>query len=255
LSISVRRSRRRSVKFVRLCTAEALVINRINIIVGTLCWLAQPLVVFECKAAGDFVARVTDTQGVSTANAVVSLHALNFTPPPAADAPRAFMDQRNRRFDPHVLPVWTGTLVNFPNSDEIHHSVYSFSAPKRFKLPLYKDMPAEPLMFDQSGVVTLGCNIHDWMLGYIYVTDTPYFGITDAQGTTRVDALPAGRYEVRLWHSHGETRTSQVSETVQVNDAAEVERNYRLELRAASQDMQPAPSTNSVEDKFGRWSN
>jgi hypothetical protein len=77
--------------------------------------------------------------------------------------------------------------VAFPNSNEIRHHAYSFSAPKRFEVPLDKDTSANPVLFDRPGMVVLGCNIHDWMLGYIYVADTPYFGKTDADGGERIE--------------------------------------------------------------------
>ncbi len=205
-----------------------------------------------CLAAGAFEARITDAEGAPVADAVLSLHALDFTPPAVADTPRASMDQRNRRFDPYVLPVRLGTLVKFPNSDDIRHSVYSFSAPKRFKLPLYKDTPSAPIIFDQPGVVVLGCNIHDWMLGYIYVADTPYFGKADAQGKVDIEGLPAGRYEVTLWHPQARSRTPQVMETAPV-DVSALARVYSLEMRSAPQNSQPTSSVPSVEDKFKRW--
>jgi hypothetical protein len=90
--------------------------------------------------------------------------------------------------------------VSFPNRDDIRHQVYSFSPAKRFELRLYKGTPSEPVLFDKPGLVVLGCNIHDWMVGYIYVTDDPWFAVSDATGTLHLDALPAGRYQVTLWH-------------------------------------------------------
>ena len=72
-----------------------------------------------------------------------------------------------------------------PNRDNIRHHVYSFSPAKRFELPLYAGVPTQPVLFDKAGVVVLGCNIHDWMIGYIYVSDSPWFGKTGADGTVR----------------------------------------------------------------------
>src|SRR5476649_1667221 len=115
-------------------------------------------------------------------------------------APKADMDQRDNEFVPHLFAVHTGTLLRFPNSDNIRHQVYSFSAPKRFELRLYEGTPSDPLLFDKPGVVVLGCNIHDWMLGYVYVTDDPWFAVSDKKGLIRFDKLPAGRYHVTLWH-------------------------------------------------------
>ncbi|KFN48385.1 hypothetical protein N787_00190 [Arenimonas metalli CF5-1] len=129
------------------------------------------------------------------ADAVASLHA------DAREAPgaTAVMDQRDSTFVPGVLPVQVGTAVSFPNSDQVQHQVYSFSTPKPFELPLYAGTPRAPILFDQPGVVVVGCNIHDWMIGYIVVLDTPHFGKSGAGGEVRVKA-PPGRYTLRVWH-------------------------------------------------------
>lgn len=98
----------------------------------------------------------------------------------------AVMDQRETRFEPHILVIQKGTTVEFPNSDVVAHHVYSFSKPNDFVLPLYKGDPHKPVMFGHDGIVTLGCNIHDQMLGYIVVVDTDIFGVTDEAGTLSV---------------------------------------------------------------------
>ena len=112
----------------------------------------------------------------------------------------AIMDQVDSEFVPYVLPVQAGTLVRFPNKDNIRHQVYSISPAKKFELPLYKGTPAEPMLFDKPGVVALGCNIHDWMLGYIYVVETPFFAKTGEDGKAELTDLPEGAYAVRVWH-------------------------------------------------------
>lgn len=98
----------------------------------------------------------------------------------------AVMDQHDTRFEPHILVIQKGTKVEFPNSDVVAHHVYSFSKPNDFVLPLYKGDPHKPVMFEHDGIVTLGCNIHDQMLGYIVVVDTDIFGVTDAAGILSV---------------------------------------------------------------------
>jgi plastocyanin len=142
---------------------------------------------------------VKDERGKPVSDAVVSL-----TSPGAATAPSkpasAIMDQQNKEFVPFVLPVAAGTSVAFPNRDNIRHHVYSFSAAKRFELPLYIGTPAAPVLFDTPGTVVLGCNIHDWMVGYIYVVATPYFAKTAEDGAARITDVPAGTYEARVWH-------------------------------------------------------
>jgi len=101
---------------------------------------------------------------------------------------------------PDVLVIPVHSSVQFPNSDAVSHQVYSFSSSKPFKLPLYRGKPYPPIVFDQPGVVTLGCNIHDNMLAYIVVTSAAYFGRTNAEGKWVTPELAPGRYVARLWH-------------------------------------------------------
>src|SRR6185436_9432707 len=105
----------------------------------------------------------------------------------AGTAPKASMDQERMQFVPHLLIVQTGTEVSFPNGDDVSHHVYSFSEVKPFELHLYKGNVYPPVVFPQPGVVVLGCNIHDGMLGYIVVVDTPHYAKTDEHGLARID--------------------------------------------------------------------
>lgn len=111
------------------------------------------------------------------------------------------VDQVNKEFVPHVLPIRRGTTVSFPNKDNIRHHVYSFSPAKVFELPLYTGIPASPVLFDKAGAVALGCNIHDWMVAYVYVADSPYFGKTGADGKVVLNDVPAGKYVIHTWHA------------------------------------------------------
>ena len=112
------------------------------------------------------------------------------------------MDQRDRTFVPHVLVVSRGSRVHFPNSDAVSHQVYSFSPAKRFQLPLYRGSPNPPVVFEQSGLVTLGCNIHDKMRGYVLVTEAQYHGRTDTLGRFSEQSVTAGNYIAQVWHPH-----------------------------------------------------
>ena len=100
------------------------------------------------------------------------------------------VDQVDKQFVPKVQAVLVGTPVTFPNNDNVRHQVYSFSPAKRFELPLYAGVPAQPIVFDKPGVVVLGCNIHDWMVGYIYVSESPYFAKTGKDGKAVLADLP-----------------------------------------------------------------
>lgn len=111
----------------------------------------------------------------------------------------AVMDQINKQFVPHVLTVNQGQFVSFPNSDNIRHHVYSFSDPKPFEIKLYRGTPTSPDLFDKPGIVILGCNIHDRMVGYIYVADNELTAITDEDGVAGFDAQAPDK--VKIWHS------------------------------------------------------
>jgi len=118
----------------------------------------------------------------------------------AAPRKQAVVDQRDKQFVPYVTPVQVGTAVIFPNSDNIRHHVYSFSSAKKFELPLYSGVPTQPVVFDKVGFVTLGCNIHDWMIAYVAVLPTPHFQATRQDGRAVLKDLPAGQYTVQVWH-------------------------------------------------------
>lgn len=153
---------------------------------------------FASANAAEITVDVRDGRGLAVSDAVV------YAVPDGKKLPlarkSAVMDQKNRMFVPHVLPVQTGTAVTFPNSDDIHHQVYSFSAAKSFQLPLYKGTPARPVVFDKAGVVSLGCNIHDRMSAYIVVVDTPYFATVNHNGRGDLENVSEGKYLVHVWY-------------------------------------------------------
>jgi plastocyanin len=142
---------------------------------------------------------VTDHNGKPVPDAVASALPVDSKIALRAPTPSETVDQVDRQFVPFVKVVFLGSTIRFPNSDNIRHQVYSFSPPKKFELPLYAGTPAQPVLFDKAGVVVLGCNIHDWMIGYIYVSETPFFAKTDAAGAAMIKDLPAGEYTVRVW--------------------------------------------------------
>jgi plastocyanin len=110
------------------------------------------------------------------------------------------MAQRNIQFDPRVLIVPVGSTVAFPNFDKVRHHVYSFSKAKKFDLKLYGKDDTRSVLFDHTGTVALGCNIHDQMSAFILVVDTPFAIQTDVNGHATIANLPAGGVTVRIWH-------------------------------------------------------
>jgi plastocyanin len=118
---------------------------------------------------------------------------------------RAEVTQKDRMFHPHILILPAGSSVDFPNRDNTQHHVYSFSPAKTFNLELYAGRPEAPVLFDQPGIVELGCNIHDHMQAFIVVANTRAIGQTNEQGevTLALDfgaAQAPGSLSLNIWH-------------------------------------------------------
>jgi len=161
---------------------------------------------------------VVDAQGKPIAEVAVHAKSRAAGSASTTSPAHAIMDQQDHRFVPHMLVVQVGTEVTFPNSDDVSHHVYSFSPTKPFELGLYKGNKYPPVTFDQPGVVVLGCNIHDSMLGYIRVVDTPYFAVTDDKGVARID-VPAGDYAVEAWTPRARPQDLPAAHAISIGDA------------------------------------
>lgn len=154
----------------------------------------------SAQAFASFTVYVSDLNGNPVEDAVLALPSEQ-----ASDAvqsnealPIAIMDQIDMQFNPHVLVVQKNQLVSFPNSDDTRHHVYSFSKPKIFELKLFKGTHSNPVQLDIPGIVELGCNIHDSMLGFIYVDEFGTASKTDASGRVMFDYDPP--QVLTLWH-------------------------------------------------------
>jgi plastocyanin len=145
-------------------------------------------------------ATVQDDKGQPLENAVVVAVPADGVMRATGRPPSDVVDQVDKEFTPKVTAILVGTSVIFPNHDNVRHQVYSFSPVKRFELPLYAGHAAAPVTFDKPGVVVLGCNIHDWMVGYVYVSESPYFAMTGKDGRATLADLPPREYVVRVWH-------------------------------------------------------
>ncbi|HEY4272912.1 MAG TPA: carboxypeptidase regulatory-like domain-containing protein [Candidatus Udaeobacter sp.] len=126
----------------------------------------------------------------------------------SAPLPTKEVAQKDLTFVPALLPIQAGSKVEFPNLDDTYHNIFSYSPTKRFDLGRYRpeERPIPSVVFDQPGLVTLRCDIHDHMRGLILVLSTPYFVMTDAAGRFRLDKLPAGQYTLKAWVDSRTTR-------------------------------------------------
>ncbi|HTT41022.1 MAG TPA: methylamine utilization protein [Burkholderiales bacterium] len=197
--------------------------------------LTGRLIVLACVAlpaiahAAKLGALVSGHDGKPLANAVVIAVPEDGQLPPLTKVVEV-VDQIDKEFVPYVKPIRAGSYVQFPNKDNIRHHVYSFSPAKKFELPLYSGTPSQPVLFDKPGVVKLGCNIHDWMLGYIYVAETPYFGKSAGDGRVQLENLPPGRYRVRVWHPRMQGSEDATVQRVVLQEAAPARVEWKLRL-------------------------
>jgi plastocyanin len=166
-------------------------------------WLRSCLTLFLCSAgvvnAAKIQIQVQDSQGKPVPDAVVYAEGSS---PQILAKPQAGVEiqQKDRKFLPLVTVVQTGNQISFPNNDSVLHHIYSFSAAKKIEQKLYSGKAADPVLFDKAGLVILGCNIHDKMLAYVYVVDTPFLAKTDANGMAKLDVSPSGKYAVKVAH-------------------------------------------------------
>jgi len=188
-----------------------------------LCAVAAPLLV-----GAPVTVSVADSRGQPVADAAVSLIPLDAPAPPTAPAEPVVIAQQDQEFSPYVTVVATGTSVMFPNDDKVQHHVYSLSKAKRFEFARYAPGKKESIVFDQPGVVALGCNIHDWMVAYLVIVATPWFAKSDAAGHAAAQ-VPAGRYRVEVWHPRlSAPQTREI--TVPAGDSA-VAQAFKLDLK------------------------
>jgi plastocyanin len=192
-------------------------------------WVAILVWPIVCSGAS-LSGRVTTPDSKPIVDAVVFVQEADASA--ATTARTATMDQIDKTFVPGLLPIVVGTRVSFPNHDQIHHHVYSFSRTKSFELPLYKGEDAKPVLFDKVGVVKVGCNIHDWMSGIILVLPTPWFAKTDSDGRWTIENVPAGNHTVVAWHELSKQKPEETAQPVPPGESV-VDMKFALTLGAA----------------------
>lgn len=142
--------------------------------------------------------RITDEMQHAVADSVIELIPSNSTLSRPSTA--GSIAQQNLTFVPFVSAYAAGTYIEFPNRDKTRHHVYSFSAAKTFEIQLYAGKPEAPVLFDKPGIVSIGCNIHDYMQAYVYIGESPLLAISDSEGKVHFDGLADDTYQLKLWH-------------------------------------------------------
>jgi plastocyanin len=154
-------------------------------------------------SAATVTATVTDDSGSAMPDAVVMIAPEAGAPTPPLEGSSlatAVIDQKDEMFVPYVVVIRTGGTIAFHNSDSLRHHVYSFSRIRQFELVMALGETSVPIRFDKPGVAAIGCNIHDQMIAYVYVTDAPWAAVTDAAGKAVITGVPPGTYTATAWH-------------------------------------------------------
>jgi plastocyanin len=198
---------------------------------GMLCLMAAALAA-SAAHAGELSVVLKSAKGQPVRDAVVTVY-------PAAGVgagPIRFdwpyrMAQHNLQFDPFVLIVPQGATVSFPNLDNVRHQVYSFSPAHPFELKLYGRDETRTVRFDKTGVIALGCNIHDSMVAFIKVVDTPYAAKSGASGEAGIEGAPAGAASVHIWHPYLKAPNNEIVMQVTLPRDGVLHESATLELR------------------------
>ena len=196
-----------------------------------LAFLVLFLIGSAAARAADVTVEVRNAQGKPVPDAVATLYPAQgaHSGPIHFDWPME-MVQRNLQFHPFVLIVPAGAVVAFPNRDDVRHHVYSFSPAHPFELKLYGRDETRTVRFDHPGAIALGCNIHDNMIAYIVVVDTPFAAKTNAAGEAVVRGVPAGTRSVRVWHPYMRAPGNSVSLNMVVPGEGQVRQMVAAQL-------------------------
>lgn len=170
--------------------------------------------------ATDLSIKVVDTNGEALKDAIVYIESTTSTKP--KEQLQQDIVQKGKKFNPLVTVIQTGSSINFPNQDRVKHHVYSFSPVKKFELKLYSGVPATPVVFDKAGTAVLGCNIHDNMLAYVYIVDTPFFAKTNEEGNATISDVPNSQLELKVWHYALQEEGHVVSQMVKPNEKHDI---------------------------------
>lgn len=163
--------------------------------------------------------QAVDKNGAAMADVVVYATPIGAALPPVTKTDIATIAQSDMQFSPYVTVIRVGTQVKFPNYDKMEHHVKSFSAAKEFEIKTYeRGVVPPPVMFDKPGIVIVYCLLHNWMRAYVLAVDTPYFAKTEQAGTTTLDQLPDGNYEIRAWHPNMGSVKQPLVQTIKVTD-------------------------------------
>lgn len=194
---------------------------------------------------GTFVAIAGDRDGQAMTHVVITLK------PVAGNAPFSpesivTVTQEAMIFKPYITVIRKGSSVVFANRDTVEHHIKSFSSSRPFEIAVHKpgDTPP-PIRFDSEGAVVAYCILHDWMRAYVYIADTPWFGLSDSSGLTRIDNLPAGDYTATAWHPDLGQFKPPLTAKVTISASGTAQSSFKFEFKPRV--IRQAPKSSGVK--------
>jgi plastocyanin len=178
--------------------------------------------------AGELLVTIEDKKQRSVHDTVVELVGIDTKAGTVIDVE---ITQLDKEFSPELSVIPRGSSVLFTNNDPFQHHVYSVSKGNQFDLPLYKDIPAKQINFDTPGIVKLGCNIHDWMLAFSYVSQSQYISITDSTGKVKFTDLPEGEYQLHIWNPRLKKNKKVITQPLSIEQEQPLEHKVTVSLR------------------------
>jgi plastocyanin len=185
--------------------------------------IAAYFFVMQGLSAAELAVQILDTRGAPVADAIATIESRPGSAAPARQSTREtrIIDQKNETFIPYVEIFRPGDAVVFHNADHTRHHVYSFAPARQFEFVLTSGQSSTPLELDQVGIVAVGCNIHDRMITYLYISDAPFIARSAADGRVKIDGLSPGDYEVHVWHPQLRPGQAGPVQTLHITDPAE----------------------------------
>jgi plastocyanin len=205
-------------------------------------WTAVAIIAWSAVAlpvpvsAADLDVQVRGADGRPVPQALVTIHLISQPTPRPRAAGSYSVDQQDIQFHPFISAVPVGSSVTFMNHDRVRHHVYSFSPAKRFELKLASREQNQSVLFDRPGIVPLGCNIHDRMIAYLAIVDTPWAKTADAGGHVLLRGLPAGAVAVTVWHPYLRARGNSMTRTVTIADGPVRSERFAVVMRTPPRD-------------------
>jgi plastocyanin len=204
--------------------------------IAAIAWSLGAAALPAAARAADLDVQVRGADGAPVAGAVISVHLVGQPTPRPRPGGTYMIDQQDIQFHPFVSTVPVGASVMFMNHDPVRHHVYSFAPAKRFELKLASKQQNQSVLFDKPGIVPLGCNIHDRMIAYLDVVDTPWAKTTDASGHALLRGLPAGAVTITVWHPYLRAPGNNVSRNATLSDAAAHAERFTAPMRSPPRD-------------------